>query len=97
MKQHGKTINKTARYTYEDVRRVSKASIEKSVQRAAQRVHEIHELAFKNYIAEHCPRINITRAMLDYNELIVKFTEDLNNGEFTEAEMRRYNRDPDNA
>ena len=94
MKQKGKTINKTARYTYEDVRKVSAASIEKSVERAAKSIHEIHLMAFTDYLREHCPRIDIKRATLDYCELIMKYSEDLANGEFTDADVRRYNREP---
>ena len=65
------------------------------MERAAKSLHEIHEMAFKDYIMEHAPRISISRAILDYNELIVKYATDLDNGEFTDADVRRYNRDPD--
>ena len=87
--------NPTARYTEDDVRRVVKSSLKLSVERAARSIHELHVMAFKDYITEHAPRIDHKRAIVDYCELIVKYSNDLEAGEFTDADVRRYNRDPE--
>ena len=93
MKQKGRTINKTARYTEEDVRKLMNKTMMPAIDRAAKTIHEIHLMAMRDYLTEHCPRIDINRAILDYCELIVKYTADYDAGEFTAADVRRYNRD----
>jgi len=95
MAKHKK--NPTARYTEDDLRRVVKSSLRLSVDRAARSLHEIHMMAFKDYIMEHAPRIDYKRAVIDYCDLVVKYSNDLEAGEFTDADVRRYNRDPDNT
>lgn len=95
MKQRGRTVNKTARYTEADVKKIVNLSLEKSMQRMARSIHEIHEMAFKDWVLGNVPSAGIVDAMVTYNDLVVKYTNDLNNKEFTNADVRRYNRDPE--
>lgn len=97
MKRNGRTVNKTARYTEAQVHRVIKEQIGPMLQRTTRSIHEIHEMAFKDYILQHCPRIDIRRAIIDYNALVEKYVNDKEAGEFTDRDVYRYNRElPEN-
>ena len=93
MKRNGRTINKTARYTEAQVHRVIKEQIGPMLQKTSKALHEIHEMAFKDFILQHCPRIDLTRAIIDYNALIEKYVNDREAGMFTDADVYKYNRE----
>ena len=64
-------------------------------EKLSKAVHEIHLMAFKDYIIQHCPRIDQTRAIIDYNALVEKYLDDREKGMFSDADVRRYNREPE--
>ena len=94
MKQHGTTIDRTRKYSYAEVRQVCHQYLEPSLVKCTKRVLEVCNMAFKDWLMEHGPKgIDIARAQIDFNILIDKYSEDLANGEFTEAQMKKYNRE----
>lgn len=93
MKRYGRKINTTARYTEEDVRRLCMQNLKPTCERLAKAVGEIYTMAFKDYIIQHCPRINTTSAIIDFMALVEKYLNDRENGEFSDADVRRYNRE----
>lgn len=95
MKRYGRKINTTARYTEEDVRRLCMQNLRPTCEKLSKAVHEIHLMAFKDYIIQHCPRIDQTRAIIDYNALVEKYLDDREKGMFSDADVRRYNREPE--
>lgn len=95
MIRHGKKVNKTARYTEDDVKRLLETSMMSSIDRIAKAIHEIHEMAFRDYIQEHAPRINLKTAILDYNEMVIKYTNDYGEQKFSLTQLQKYNRDID--
>ena len=68
-------------------------NLKPTCERIAKAVHELHEMAMKDYLIEHCPRLDIKRAIIDYNALVEKYLNDRENGEFSDADVRRYNRE----
>lgn len=94
MIRHGKKVNKTQRYyTNEDIRKACKAEISNVLLKATTTIHEIHEMAFRDYIAEHAPRINLKTAILDYNALIEQYSNDYEEKKFSLTQLKEYNRD----
>jgi len=95
MIKHGKKVNKTARYTQKDLQRLTAEAMTVAVDKVAKTIHEIHEMAFRDYIQEHCPRINLKSAVLEYNALIIKYNQDYEEKKFSYTQLQNYNRDID--
>ena len=94
MKRHGVTVDKTRKYTFEEVRQVCHQYLAPGIEKATKHTLEVCNMAFKDYMLEHGPKgIDIARAQVDFNLLIDKYSEDYENGEFTEAQMKKYNRE----
>ena len=94
MIKHGQKIDRTRKYTYEEVRAVCHQYLEPSLVKCSKHVLEICNMAFKDYMLTHGPKgIDIAKAQVDFNLLIDKYSEDYDNGEFTEAQMKKYNRE----
>ena len=94
MIQHGKKINKTKRYvTYDDIRKEVKKQTEQMHIAHVKALNEVYLMALRDYLAEHCPKINWATAVREFSALIDKYAEDYANGEFQLYEVKKYNRD----
>ena len=93
MIRHGKKVNKTVRYyTDDDIRKACKREIEGAIHRMSDVMYNVCLMAFKDYVTEHAPKINISSAVRDYEKLVDKYSEDYVSGEFSLTQLKNYNR-----
>ena len=92
MIRKGNKVNKTARYyTDDDIRKACRREIEGAIRRMSDVMFQVCAMAFKDYIAEHSPKINISSALRDYKKLVDQYADDYLSGEFSLTQIKKYN------
>lgn len=91
MKLHGKTIDKTRKYSFDEIRKVCHQYMQPALEKVSKEVFECCLMAFKDFLLD---RGDYTpEDMIKYTQLVEKYSLDYKANDFSLADIKKYNRE----